>query len=326
MKNKFGLITYKGIVYPKTNIINVGDYVQSIAARQFLPQVDVLVSREGLKAYDGEDIKMIMNAWYMANPANFPPSPKINPLYVSMHINSRIKKDMLSPETIAHFKKHEPIGTRDEYTADILKEKGVNAYFTGCMTLTLGRTYKRDKPNDEVYIVDPLFDSLSLSELVKQPLRLGKRILTGRIKESTWRKKILKSFFTDELLAKANYITQLAEDVPSEVGFAMADEYLKKLCNAKLVITSRIHCALPCLAMGVPVIFIQGGFDLKEVNCRFGGITEFFHRIDVDKEGKGYLSFEHKGKIGLDSTIKNLDLHVQYAEKLAEKCLEFTKS
>ncbi|WP_264821067.1 polysaccharide pyruvyl transferase family protein [Acinetobacter schindleri] len=33
---------------------------------------------------------------------------------------------------------------------------------------------------------------------------------------------------------------------------------LEKYSTAKLVITSRIHCALPCLAMGTPVIYING--------------------------------------------------------------------
>ncbi|WP_183568333.1 polysaccharide pyruvyl transferase family protein [Mucilaginibacter sp. SP1R1] len=323
MKNKFGLITYEGITYPKTNIVNVGDYIQSIAARQFLPQVDTLVSREGLQSYNGENIKMIMNAWYMANPTHFPPSPKIDPLYVSIHINSRIKDVMLSPETIAHFKKHEPIGCRDEYTANLLRDKGVEAYFTACMTLTLGKTFKRDKPNDEIYIVDPMFDSYTISELLKSPVQLLRRIYRRRLKEYNWRENVLNSFFTKELLTKAKYITQLAEDAPSEQGFKIAEDYLNKLRNAKLVITSRIHCALPCLAMGVPVIFIQGGFAAKVDNCRFDGIVDFFNRIDVDLSGKGHLSFKHDGKIGIDSKITNQDSHVTYAKALEKKVQDF---
>lgn len=323
MKTKFGIITYEKITYSKTNLINVGDYVQSIAARQFLPQVDTFISREGLKQYNGDDVKMIMNAWFMANPNNFPPSAKINPLYVSIHINSKVKNGMTTPECIEHFKKHEPIGCRDEYTRDLLIAKGVDAYFSGCLTLTLGKTYKRNKPTDKVYIVDVMFDSLSLPQLINEPLRLAKRILNGRIKEHNWRKNILNNFFTKELLNEAEYITQLADDVPASEGFVLADKYLKMLCNAKLVITSRIHCALPCLAMGVPVIFIYGGFDLEMVKCRFGGITDFFNRIDVDKNGKGYLSFSNEGKIGLNTDIVNPNRHLNYASSMAEICTSF---
>ncbi|MGV0033849.1 MAG: polysaccharide pyruvyl transferase family protein [Candidatus Azotimanducaceae bacterium WSBS_2022_MAG_OTU7] len=37
---------------------------------------------------------------------------------------------------------------------------------------------------------------------------------------------------------------------------AMAGELLERYrTQAKLVITSKLHCALPCIAMGIPVIF-----------------------------------------------------------------------
>lgn len=104
MNYNFGLISYQGITYPGTNKINLGDYVQSVAARQFLPKVDQYISREELNVYAGDPLKMIMNAWYMANPANFPPSPDIEPKYVSIHINSSVKEGLTSPTAIAHFK------------------------------------------------------------------------------------------------------------------------------------------------------------------------------------------------------------------------------
>jgi hypothetical protein len=39
--------------------------------------------------------------------------------------------------------------------------------------------------------------------------------------------------------------------------FERADTLLASYCRAKLVITTKIHCAIPCLAMGVPVILVH---------------------------------------------------------------------
>ncbi|MHB9292886.1 hypothetical protein Holit_01999 [Hollandina sp. SP2] len=46
---------------------------------------------------------------------------------------------MLSPAGIKYLKKHEPIGCRDYGTVKLLGKYGINAYFSGCLTLTLGR-------------------------------------------------------------------------------------------------------------------------------------------------------------------------------------------
>ena len=76
---------------------------------------------------------------------------------------------------------------------------------------------------------------------------------------------------------------------------------LNKYARAKLVITSRIHCALPCLAMGTPVIFING-FDSFVDSCRFDGIIELFNRIDVNpKTGEYKANFNLPEKININT-------------------------
>ena len=106
----------------------------------------------------------------------------------------------------------------------------------------------------------------------------------------------------------------------------MAESLLKKYARAKLVITSRIHCALPCLAMGTPVIFVNG-FDSFVDSCRFDGILELFNRIDINsKTGEYTSSFNLNGKINLNTTVKNLELHHKLAISLKEKCNNFIDS
>lgn len=62
---KYALYTY--------TTCNVGDEIQSIAARRFLPQVDYYVNRDELKDFHpdtDEEVKLIMNGWYSHKPWN----------------------------------------------------------------------------------------------------------------------------------------------------------------------------------------------------------------------------------------------------------------
>ena len=74
---KYGLMVVSTGVDEK---INIGDYIQALAAKQFLPSTDVFLEREtDLKKYDGEEIKMIMNGWYMNHPRTGPHQKKSIP-------------------------------------------------------------------------------------------------------------------------------------------------------------------------------------------------------------------------------------------------------
>lgn len=135
--------------------VNIGDYIQALAAAQFLPEVDGFVQRERLKEYDGEACKVIMNGWYMHHTEHWPPSDKIKPLFVAFHINASAKEGMLTEDSINYIKKFQPIGCRDYFTRDLLVSKGVDAYFSACLTLTLGMTYKSEDKDGKCYFVDP---------------------------------------------------------------------------------------------------------------------------------------------------------------------------
>lgn len=306
---------------------NVGDYVQALAAKQYLPQVDVYRDREDLNTYEGDYIKMIMNGWYMHNPKNWPPSEKINPLFVSMHINSSVYEAMTEEKSINYFKKHQPIGCRDKATAKLLSDKGVDAYYSGCLTLTLGRTYirKPEEISEEVLFIDPLFHYFSLNEMLNSRKKLLSRIKRRRFFEFMLKNKVFKTQFSKDILKNAKFITQVIPETTIENNFQIADEYLKRLSKAKLVVTSRIHCALPCLAMGTPVVFLNGGFEGfgNRFNSRFEGLIDFFNRIDVSLDGKITRNFDLEGKIDYNNIPVNKSLHVPFAQDLMAKCEEF---
>ncbi|TNJ46461.1 polysaccharide pyruvyl transferase family protein [Tamlana fucoidanivorans] len=318
---KYGLLTY----IENQKYFNIGDNIQSLAAKQFLPKVDKYIDRESMAFYSDEEVKLIMNGWFIHNTENWIPSDKINPLFVSFHMNNTAAPYMLSDRGIAYLKKHEPIGCRDQFTADTLNAKGIEAYFTGCLTLTLD-SYKVDdsERGDDVYIVDPLYSYPSPQKNFYNSRATIKNILNGKALQLRKKSKHVKNFISQELLNEAHYVNQEPlNNISDEEKFDIAEELLKKYARAKLVITSRIHCALPCLAMETPVIFING-FDSFVDSCRFDGILELFNRIDINtKTGEFTSNFPLQGKIHKDTKVKNLGLHHKLAEPLKKKCRTF---
>ena len=135
--------------------INIGDYIQALAATQFLPHIDGFVDRDTDLDKVTEKTVLILNGWFMYLPNNWPPSKNVYPLFVAFHINSNVKDALTRPDSITYLKDNEPIGCRDKNTVDLLRKKGVEAYFSGCLTLTLGKKFKSDSRNEKVYIVEP---------------------------------------------------------------------------------------------------------------------------------------------------------------------------
>ena len=154
---KFGLLAHSPTV-------NLGDHVQSLAARQFLPRVDCVVERERLhEAAAAGPLKVIMNGWWMHQSEHWPPPPNIIPLFVSFHVTTgAARAAMLEEQSLAYLRKHEPIGCRDTSTKNVLQAAGIDAYYSGCLTMTFPRRPRRH--SGEVLFVEPyrhhFFDTL----------------------------------------------------------------------------------------------------------------------------------------------------------------------
>lgn len=298
--------------YPKSR--NLGDWIQSIIIPLLFQKSYKYIDREQLHNYDGDPIKLICNGWFMENPKNWPPSDKITPLFISFHINPSARNEMIRKEHITYFKKYQPIGCRDYYTLNLLNHYGIEAYFSGCLTLC----YRRDLLNRIttntggallVGCLDRLKPQLiastspykKLLQLVKYPFRvLAYHRANRRLSLSL--KKYKKPI---------EYVSQIASQRSIENGKTkeLALTLLKKIATSNLVITSRIHTALPATAMGVPVLFIEDGLDHINHRSRINGLNQFFHscktvdlkKIDLNeiKPKKNHLKIAHQ----LSSTI-----------------------
>ena len=245
---------------------NVGDAVQSLAAVRFLPRVDRLVERERLEAIaSAGPIKVIMNGWWMKCPEHWPPPPNLIPLFVSFHVTTGpARATMVTDESLAYLRQHEPIGCRDLDTTSFLRAAGIDAYFSGCLTMTLPPRPRKE--GGEVLFVDPFrghfFPALppALANAA-EVRRLRQAAGSGESSESPTES-------LDRLLARIGGMPEAWRPgashqsalVSRELGprerFRAAEAMLERLAAARLVVTSRLHAVLPAMAMGTPALFV----------------------------------------------------------------------
>ena len=274
---KLGVVAYPGS-------INIGDEVQSVAAERLLPKVDYYIDREGMKNFQTEEkVKLICNGWFMEEPDNWPPSPSIDPLFISFHVtNSNAShQKLLNPNLVDYYKQHEPIGCRDLATVRLFEKIGVRAYLSQCLTLTLENNFK--ERNDKILLVDPF-----------------RRNFTKGYRDY-YTKKLVPEKYHDqvEIIEQRRYNL----DADREARFKDASDLIDRYAQAKMVITSRTHCALPCLALGTPVYFVNSGYTTKaSLNDRFVGLIELFNII-------GPEHFPHTSKSISDYARRFLNIY-----------------
>ncbi|OQX78354.1 MAG: hypothetical protein B6D64_06830 [Bacteroidetes bacterium 4484_276] len=311
---KYGVISYPGS-------INIGDEVQSVATVRLLPRVDYYLPREELNNPPvSEDVKLICNGWFMMKPKNWPPAKNIIPLFTSFHItNSNSSYKLLTQKKlIDYYKQFEPIGCRDMKTMEYFKKIGIKAYFSNCITLTLENQFT--ERNDDILLVDPLRYNYT---------------------------KPYRDFFIDKMVPKKyhyniKFVGQRRKviDLSREERFAEAEKLIEMYSKAKMVITSRIHAALPCLALGTPVYFINAGYhsSLFNLNDRFEGIMDLFNVIGEDVFPYSSASVFHRAIRGLnlykfsgskplpidwENPGPNSDDYMKYTKLLKEKVKGF---
>lgn len=224
------------------NLGNLGDCVQNIAVENLYKKLGIApndllhVNRDELPDYNGTKCKLVMQSWFGYTNKTFPLpwSKKIEPIFIGFHISSgnHGREHFITNNVHTAMAEFQPIGCRDRNSRDFLKSFGLDAYFSGCMTLTFDK--RESEPSDgKIFIVD-----VNRKSLNKIPNRI-KRCADFSI---THLYKFDKYPITEN-------DAQTFEDTAREILNRYKNE-------AKLVITSRIHVAMPCVAMGIPVIFI----------------------------------------------------------------------
>ena len=277
---RIGVLDYKNPDLLKTSR-NVGDYIQTlaflgnvieagtrnhcrwgaaatkiigIAAPELLvteasgPVVEFeRLDRDFMSAsHNAGKIWVVVYGWYMhpqfEHGFDFPFPPNLRPVFLSFHIN---RPEILTPSAIDYLKAHGPIGCRDWSTVYLLRDHQIEAFFSGCMTMTLNKIYQ-DQPRGK--------PATTAVALVDVPSKQAALIPTDGDASET---------ITQELDA--------VRHTDFEGNLHQAKKLLDRYRNEfSAVHTSRLHCYLPCRAVGVPVEFVTKPG--KENDIRFEGL------------------------------------------------------
>lgn len=285
MADKFALLAYS------TN--NLGDEIQSIATRQFLPSVDLLIDRDDWTTAPPNPegaFKIVLNGWFTRDPERWPPPDLLRPLPVSMHITRERSRPttqhvpaqaLLEGEALAYLKRYQPIGGRDLWTVRLLREHGVDGYFSGCVTLTLDAEHV--VRGDYICAVDLADETYRyLQDRARTPiLRLRHRDTGG----GSFRQRCDK-----------------------------AARLLSLYAQAKCVVTRRLHCALPSLAFGTPTLFVNEVTD----QYRLDGLLELMRSCSPESIRDGDVDFD------FDAPPANGDAYLPLRQELMARLESFT--
>jgi len=172
-----------------------------------------------------ENTWLISNGWFMhrnfQGPVDFPYPKNVLPLMISFHIQD---PDVLTEESVAELKRIEPIGCRDWTTLYRLRDFGIKAFFSGCVTTTVGQLLPKASNTQE--------KKLALVET-----KLDQKKYEG------WR------------VDKYIQIGEFVRDIDLVDGIEDARQMLSAYAPYQRVATSRLHCYLPARSMGLPVDF-----------------------------------------------------------------------
>lgn len=260
---KFGFSRKKtGLTFGslKTTTNNLGDNIQILAMLRLLDErgivPEIFIDRDHdiakSKKFTLPDGKLflVMSGWHKVNGKQWPPNKKVLPLFYSFHIRQTKCPQLLSDKAIQYYKLHEPIGCRDEHTVKLLVDKGVQAYETHCLTLTLPERNLAHTPK-KIFVASRDRDIY--------------RILPNEIKENS------------------EYVNHYSDTTDFGLNNIQSKALYERYKNeASLVITTFLHCAMPCIAMGIPVIIFYpekgggGGQSDKERFSSLAKITKIY--------------------------------------------------
>lgn len=213
------------------NTKNVGDHIQILASEALLRRAGLhpsfQVDRDNEIAHTPAisteaGVGLLMNGWFKTNPAEWPPHSAYKPVYLGFHIRLFQSPSLIGRAAIEHYGIHGPIGCRDRYTLSLLRSYGIEAFLSHCLSLVFPRRIRDPERQKEIFVVSR--DRRILDYL---PVSLGDY-------------KFLSHYSDDASFARNKMRAQEILQIYRE--------------QAKLIVTTMLHCALPAIAMGIPVV------------------------------------------------------------------------
>jgi hypothetical protein len=249
---KFGVTMHKPKFkhIKKGGTFNIGDCVQSIALKYLYNKIGIKnediveINKYDISSYDGSEYVILP----LCNSHNgtreygvLPVSNKIIPVFTSFNLFTK----ELDNGMIDNLKSYEPIGCRDEQTMINMRNHNILAYMTGCITAILPKRPIRNRKNKTFFVDIPD----SLNKFIPDKLKKNCEYLSHLI-------PIESDSFDDNEVKRMN-----------KIAIDRLEQYKNE---ATLVVTSRLHCAVPCMAMGIPVIIAANNYPFN-----FGWVDRF---------------------------------------------------
>ena len=269
---RFGVLdfSYAGFRHFETRLesdgffdVNLGDYIQSIAVREALLSIGVMdeqivyVDRDTMSTSDCDPVFLVMNGVFY--PRCFPLPSHIIPVWFGFsYCASNIHAYETSTqyhEALATLQPTYPVGCRDLATMRALQAAGHEAYLSGCLSATLQR---------------PGMD------------RSGFRGLICGLDDTHLKDKLMRQddmiFVPDQRRTAHEFpLGQAARSACRSAASALLDFYWN---HVSFVVTSLMHCALPCSAMGIPAVVARHDTD----NYRFDMARALMPVVDSSRQ------------------------------------------
>ncbi len=244
---------------------NIGDCIQSLAAENVYEKAGIApgklhyVNRDDIREYNGPKCRLLMQAWFAdcCNVFPLPWSDNIEPIFVGFHLNTvnNTRQRFVKEKIHEKMKAYQPIGCRDRNTRDFLRELGLSAYFSGCLTLTFDRGDMPHPKNGKVFIVDL---DIRAEKYIPKEIRA----------------------IADTSISHYYYFDSypVSKQGAKEFEQAARDILNRYKAEAKMVITSKIHVAMPCIAFGIPVVFITTNPKCERFDVLNGIIPVYYYK------------------------------------------------
>jgi hypothetical protein len=288
---------------PSGDLHNVGDYIQSFAAA-CLAGLDITdaptIDREHLADYAGRSMRMVLNGWFSHSADALPASSSLSVEALSFHLSHRKWPDAQLGRLTDWLRRVGPVGCRDRSTLAWCQNAGVPAYFSGCITPLVGALFANAARTNRVVIVDPWLParrrrssiSAALKAVFTRPFTVLKVARASQnhgslraLFDSALFVGLYGRFLSDRLIRDAVWRTHLFKRSSFTTETSVRDhirDILATYAGASMVITTRIHAALPCYGMGTPVLFVTG----NDGEGRYQGLVERFALVRLDSSGR----------------------------------------
>ena len=281
-RKHYGILSYDHSA-AITRESNVGDEIQALSGLQFLPYNDVFLDRDTWKVIPKDShcffnstrdkdpakrklliygkqcsiparrrsVTAFLNAWYGRSRQHWPPLPAVDPVLFSMYAGPLVREMFSTRFAVSYMRDRGPVGARDTGTLEFFRAQNIPSFLSACATLMFRG---REKSNRTEYLIA---DVKGIDTKTVIPKRIHRT------------------------MTKLTHIIKTESRFDRKTRLQRAVSLIDRYANAKLVVTARIHVALPCVAMGVPVIFLNYKHLPGGGGNRTAGLLNLFHTFNI---------------------------------------------